>query len=85
MTTALTAWINGVGLIAPGLPDWPAARAVLRGEQAWVRAPSVLPAPPPPSRRSPSATVRSPTRRSRWLQVPPLCSIPMAIFPRNAR
>ncbi|MDP3251214.1 MAG: beta-ketoacyl synthase chain length factor [Hydrogenophaga sp.] len=61
MTTALTAWINGVGLIAPGLPDWPAARAVLRGEQAWVRAPSVLPAPallPPAERRRASRVIK---------------------------
>ena len=32
-TQALTAWIDGIGLIAPGLPDWPTTRAVLRGEQ----------------------------------------------------
>ena len=29
----LTAWIDGIGLIAPGLPDWATASAVLRGEQ----------------------------------------------------
>ena len=32
--TPFTAWIAGVGFVAPGLPDWPTARAVLRGEQA---------------------------------------------------
>ncbi len=61
MTTPLTAWINGVGLIAPGLPDWPSARAVLRGEQAWVSAPSVLPAPallPPAERRRASRVIK---------------------------
>jgi hypothetical protein len=31
--TPLTAWIEGIGFIAPGLPDWPSACAVLRGEQ----------------------------------------------------
>lgn len=59
--TVLTAWINGVGLIAPGLPDWPSARAVLRGEQAWVSAPSVLPAPallPPAERRRASRVIK---------------------------
>ncbi len=40
----LQAWIDGIGFIAPGLPDWPQARAVLRGEQAWQPAPSILPA-----------------------------------------
>lgn len=61
MTKPLTAWINGVGLIAPGLPDWPSARAVLRGEQAWVSAPSVLPAPtllPPAERRRASRVIK---------------------------
>ena len=38
-------WIDGIGLIAPGLPDWTTVRAVLRGEQTHVPAPSVLPAP----------------------------------------
>jgi hypothetical protein len=45
MSKALTAWIEGIGFLAPGLPDWPTARAVLRGEQAYAPAPSVLPAP----------------------------------------
>jgi hypothetical protein len=61
MSTGLTAWINGVGLIAPGLPDWPSARAVLRGERAWVSAPSVLPAPallPPAERRRASRVIK---------------------------
>lgn len=57
----LTAWITGVGFIAPGLPDWPSARAVLRGEQPWVSAPSVLPAPailPPAERRRASRVIK---------------------------
>lgn len=61
MSTPLTAWINGVGLIAPGLPDWPVARAVLRGEHPWERAPSVLPAPvllPPAERRRASRVIK---------------------------
>lgn len=58
---SLTAWITGVGLIAPGLPDWPSARAVLRGEQTWVSAPSVLPMPailPPAERRRASRVIK---------------------------
>jgi len=59
--TPLQAWINGVGLIAPGLPDWPTAAAVLRDETAYVPAPSVLPAPmllPPAERRRASRVIR---------------------------
>ena len=50
-----------MGLIAPGLPDWPSARAVLRGEAPWVSAPSVLPAPallPPAERRRASRVIK---------------------------
>ncbi|WP_018507430.1 beta-ketoacyl synthase chain length factor [Thiobacillus thioparus] len=58
----LNAWIEGIGFLAPGLPDWPAARAVLRGEQAYAAAPSVLPAPallPPAERRRASRVVKT--------------------------
>ena len=61
MTQALSAWIDGIGLIAPGLPDWASAAAVLRGEQPWQGAPSVLPAPallPAAERRRASRVIR---------------------------
>ena len=61
MNQALTAWIEGIGFLAPGLPDWPTARAVLRGEQALTAAPSVLPAPsilPTAERRRASRVVK---------------------------
>jgi len=57
----LAAWIEGIGFIAPGLPDWPTARAVLRGDQPYVPAPSILPAPsllPPAERRRASRIVK---------------------------
>ena len=57
----LTAWITGIGLIAPGLPDWPSAAAVLCGEQPWQGAPSVLPVPallPAAERRRASRVIR---------------------------
>ena len=57
----LTAWIEGIGCIAPGLPDWPSARAVLRGEQPLLPAPSLLPTPtllPPAERRRASRVVK---------------------------
>ena len=33
----LSAWIAGVGLIAPGLPDWPSARFPLDSAHADSR------------------------------------------------
>ncbi|MBL8437649.1 MAG: beta-ketoacyl synthase chain length factor [Zoogloeaceae bacterium] len=61
MTQPLSAWIDGVGFLAPGLPDWPSARAVLEGDAAYVAAPSVLPAPtvlPPAERRRASRVIK---------------------------
>ncbi|SDM09727.1 Beta-ketoacyl synthase, N-terminal domain [Oryzisolibacter propanilivorax] len=57
----LDLWLDGIGLIAPGMPDWPAAAAVLAGRADWVPAPSVLPAPallPPAERRRASRVIR---------------------------
>jgi hypothetical protein len=57
----LTAWIDGIGFLAPGLPDWPSARAVLRGEQAIDTSAAVLQAPailPPAERRRASRVVK---------------------------
>ncbi len=57
----LSAWIDGIGFLAPGLADWPAARAVLRGEAELGTAPAVLQAPailPPAERRRASRVVK---------------------------
>ena len=59
--TPLKAWIDGVGFLAPGFNDWPSARAVLRGEAAYLGAPSNLPAPsilPAAERRRASRVVK---------------------------
>ncbi len=59
--TTLTAWIDGIGLIAPGLPDWATAIDVLAGRAPFASAPSVLPAPallPAAERRRASRVVR---------------------------
>lgn len=51
---ALTACVEGVGLLGPGLSDWSAASAVLREESAYEPRPTVLPTPdslPPAERR----------------------------------
>jgi hypothetical protein len=55
------AWIDGIGLLGPGLADWDAARAVLRGEAAYVSAPLVAPPPeglPPAERRRAGLLIR---------------------------
>lgn len=50
----LSACIQGIGLLGPGLPDWRAAAAVLQGEAAYRPARTLLPLPqmlPPAERR----------------------------------
>ncbi len=58
---SLSAYIGGIGLIGPGLPDWRSARDVLSGERSYCPAPTVLPpveALPAAERRRTGATVR---------------------------
>jgi len=43
MSGALTAWVEGVGLVGPGLADWPAAAQVLAGTAAYEPRRTVLP------------------------------------------
>lgn len=57
----LAACVDGIGLIGPGLAGWPAARAVLRAEAAYIDAPVVVAAPtalPPAERRRTGLIVR---------------------------
>ncbi len=57
----LDVWLDGIGFIAPGLPDWLRAQAVLAGQAPWQAAPSELPAPallPPAERRRASRVIR---------------------------
>jgi hypothetical protein len=57
----LQAWIDGIGFIAPGMPDWASAAAVLRGELPYASAPSVLPVPtllPSAERRRASRVIK---------------------------
>jgi hypothetical protein len=61
VSTALAAYVDGVGFLGPGLPDWPAAARVLSGAAAWEPAATVLPAPqclPSAERRRAVAVVR---------------------------
>jgi hypothetical protein len=43
--SALTAWVDGVGVLGPGISDWPSALHVLSGTAPWQPATTVLPAP----------------------------------------
>ncbi|HSY08866.1 MAG TPA: beta-ketoacyl synthase chain length factor [Steroidobacteraceae bacterium] len=60
-TTPLTAYINGIGVLGPGLADWPSTAAVLTAAAPYVAAATVLPSPqalPPAERRRTGAVVK---------------------------
>ena len=57
----LQACIASVGILGPGLPDWPTAARVLAGAAPWEAAPVILPQPvalPSAERRRTGAAVR---------------------------
>jgi hypothetical protein len=57
----LTAYIQSIGLIGPGLPDWQSGARAIAGEEAYSPRPTTVPAPdglPPAERRRTGATVR---------------------------
>lgn len=59
--TTLTAYIEGIGLLGPGLNGWPGSLAVLAGQQAYLPAPTQLPPPlslPAAERRRSSSIVK---------------------------
>jgi hypothetical protein len=61
METLLLAHIDGVGLLGPGLTDWPQAAAILRGEATYAAQKTVLPAPqilPAAERRRANAVIK---------------------------
>ncbi|MGO9931991.1 MAG: beta-ketoacyl synthase chain length factor [Steroidobacteraceae bacterium] len=49
----LSAYLGGIGVLGPGLNDWPQAAAVLAGRQPYYPTATVLPTPPmlPPAER----------------------------------
>lgn len=54
MNKTLTAYIEGIGLLGPGLVDWPFSQAVLTGREAYQPQKTVIPVPqllPPAERR----------------------------------
>ncbi|WP_295385375.1 beta-ketoacyl synthase chain length factor [uncultured Thiodictyon sp.] len=53
-TCKLNAWIDGIGLLGPGLDQWASARPLLAGAADYAPQPVVVPPPmalPPPERR----------------------------------
>src|SRR4029077_4191848 len=59
--TALAAYVDGIGLLGPGLTGWPAGARVLTGEAEWLHAPTLLPPVqclPSAERRRTAAIVR---------------------------
>jgi Beta-ketoacyl synthase, N-terminal domain len=57
----LSAYIGGIGILGPGLEDWPRAAAVLSQRQPYQRAATLLPAPamlPPAERRRTGRVVK---------------------------
>lgn len=57
----LTAYINGIGLLGPGLTGWADSKSILAGKAAYQSATTVLPVPsllPAAERRRSGATVR---------------------------
>lgn len=59
---SLTVYIDGIGLLAPGLESWPAGTEILAGRATYASAPTVLPPPallPPAERRRASRLVKA--------------------------
>lgn len=59
--TALSAYVDGIAVIGPGITDWPGAAAILRGETRYVAAPTLFPLPaalPAAERRRTGRVVR---------------------------
>jgi hypothetical protein len=57
----LCGYIGGIGVLGPGLCDWPQTAAVLSGKQPYAAAPTVLPIPamlPPAERRRTGRVVK---------------------------
>jgi len=45
MSTQLTAYIEGIGLLGPGFTNWQTGRDILSGSQAYQTAKTIIPAP----------------------------------------
>ena len=57
----LSGYVGGIGVLGPGLNDWPQTAAVLSGKKPYAAAPTVLPIPamlPPAERRRTGRVVK---------------------------
>jgi hypothetical protein len=60
-TTTLTAYIEGIGLLGPGLTDWPSSQSVLSGQQPYQPQKTILSPPallPAAERRRSGAIIK---------------------------
>jgi len=60
-TASLSAYIEGVGLLGPGLSNWPDSRAILAGSQPYQPGKTILPSPtllPAAERRRSGALIK---------------------------
>lgn len=60
--TTLTAYINGIGLLGPGLSGWSESERILAGQQPYIKLPTALPSPtllPAAERRRSGAIVKT--------------------------
>jgi hypothetical protein len=58
---SLEAWIDGIGLLGPGLESWAAAQTILAGTRPYVAQPLIVPPPlvlPPAERRRVGLSVK---------------------------
>ncbi len=61
MTQSLRVWIQGVGVLAPGVHNWAQLQQIWQNAEAYVEAPAVLPAPellPSAERRRASRVIK---------------------------
>jgi hypothetical protein len=59
--SGLRVWVQGIGLLGPGMNSWALAREMLRGSQAYAHGATALPAParlPPAERRRAGSAVK---------------------------
>jgi hypothetical protein len=57
----LSAYLDGIGVLGPGMSNWPECARILGGERAYLAAPTVLPVPamlPPAERRRTGRVVK---------------------------
>ena len=60
--TTMSVWVDGIGILGPGIDNWAQAATILRGQTPYAQAATVLPAPailPPAERRRASRVIKA--------------------------